>query len=269
VTRQVTVEGFGLHSGASARVALELCAGKVRLARGTAEASIDELEVASTARATTVVGCGGALRVQTVEHLMAAFAGLGVRDGVRVAIDGPEVPLVDGGAARWCDALRSIGVAPGGPRQRVATATTLEWGSSRYEFTPSSGVEIQVVYETDDSRILAEAGWLGDPDDFRRRIAPARTFALAGDVEELLRGGLARHVDPTAVVVIAPEAIHHAGQPFSADEPARHKLLDLLGDLYLLGGPPLGRIRALRPGHAANVGAFRQARARGVLVQSG
>ena len=85
---------------------------------------------------------------------------------------------------------------------------------------------------------------------------------LARDIGELVAGGLARHVEPASVVVLAPEAILHAGRAFSPDEPARHKLLDLLGDLYLSGGPPLGRLRAVRPGHAANAVAA-QARARG------
>ena len=110
------------------------------------------------------------------------------------------------------------------------------------------------------------ARWQGDGEDFRLRIAPARTFATAGDVEELLRRGLARHADPGSVVVISPQAIHFSGRPFSPDEPARHKLLDLMGDLYLHGGPALGRTRAIRPGHAANSRAIRLARERGILV---
>jgi UDP-3-O-[3-hydroxymyristoyl] N-acetylglucosamine deacetylase len=65
--------------------------------------------------------------------------------------------------------------------------------------------------------------------------------------------------------VLAPGVVHHAGRPFSADEPARHKLLDLIGDLYLHGGPPLGLVRALRPGHAANAAAIQQALAEGIV----
>jgi UDP-3-O-[3-hydroxymyristoyl] N-acetylglucosamine deacetylase len=126
-----------------------------------------------------------------------------------------------------------------------------------------------VHLEIDDPRISPDARWNGDPDDFHARIAPARTFALAHEVDELLRRGLVRYVDPASVVLIAPDTIHHVGRPFAADEPARHKLLDLIGDLYLRGGPPIGRVRAVRPGHAANAHAIRQALDAGVLAQSG
>jgi UDP-3-O-[3-hydroxymyristoyl] N-acetylglucosamine deacetylase len=97
-------------------------------------------------------------------------------------------------------------------------------------------------------------------------LAPARTFAREVDLEPLVRSGLARHVEPSSVVVLAPDAVHHAGLPFSRDEPARHKLLDLIGDLYLHGGPPIGSVRALRPGHAANAAAIERAFADGILV---
>jgi len=86
------------------------------------------------------------------------------------------------------------------------------------------------------------------------------------EVEELVRRGLARHVDPASVVVLAPDAVLSAGRAFTPDEPVRHKLLDLLGDLYLHGGPPLGCVRAHRPGHAPNARALRRALAEGVLV---
>jgi UDP-3-O-[3-hydroxymyristoyl] N-acetylglucosamine deacetylase len=149
----------------------------------------------------------------------------------------------------------------------VDRSAVIDVGLSRYELSPyDAGVDVAVRLELDDPRLATDAAWQGDTDDFRRRIAPARTFALARDVDELARMGLARHVPPESVVLVAPEAVYAAGAPFSADEPARHKLLDLLGDLYLHGGPPLGRIRALRPGHAANTQAFRRARDEGIFA---
>jgi UDP-3-O-[3-hydroxymyristoyl] N-acetylglucosamine deacetylase len=87
-----------------------------------------------------------------------------------------------------------------------------------------------------------------------------------GDFDELGRLGLARHVDPEAVVVLAPDGVHCRGA-FEADEPARHKLLDLVGDLYLHGGPPQGRMHAHRPGHSANAAAIARALEEGVLVR--
>jgi len=266
MTREVIVEGVGLHGGAPARVTLRARPGPVALAAAGVEARIDQLEVVSTARATTVQARGAGAPVGTVEHAFAALAALGVTDGVSVAIEGPEMPLLDGGAAAWCEALARLGAPRGGRRLRVARAALLDVGPSRYELAPADSVDVQVRLEIDDPRIAPDARWRGDPDDFVARIAPARTFAMAHEIEELLRRGLARHVDPACVVVIAPDAIHHAGRPFEADEPARHKLLDLLGDLYLHAGPPLGRIRAVRPGHAANARAFRRAVEEGLFV---
>ena len=122
-----------------------------------------------------------------------------------------------------------------------------------------------MVVELGDSRLSASASWSGDAIDFAARIAPARTFALARDADELVVAGLARHVDPASVVLVADDAIHSAGMPFAPDEPARHKLLDLMGDLYLRGGPPRGTVRATRPGHAANAEACRIALSNGLL----
>jgi UDP-3-O-[3-hydroxymyristoyl] N-acetylglucosamine deacetylase len=144
----------------------------------------------------------------------------------------------------------------------------LRAGASTYEFSPGAGVDVEVRLELDDPRIDPVARWNGGADDFRSRIAPARTFATSRDIDELARRGLARHVPPSSVVLLTPGAILCAGRPFAADEPARHKLLDLLGDLYLHGGPPIGCVRAVRPGHAANARALARAREEGILVAS-
>ena len=264
----MTVEGVGLHSGAPSRVRLFRSEGPVRLRSGSVEARMDELEVASTARATTVQTRDGGLRVGTIEHAFAALAGLGLYAGLTLEVDGPEMPLLDGGAAAWCAALARLDLPPSAPRLRVTRAAAFDVGPSRYELAPTAGaVEVTARIDFDDPRLAPEATWHGDPADFVARIAPARTFALAREIDELARRGLARHVDPACVVVLAPDAIHSSGRPFSADEPARHKLLDLLGDLYLHGGPPVGRVLAVRPGHASNARVLRRALEDGVLAR--
>jgi UDP-3-O-[3-hydroxymyristoyl] N-acetylglucosamine deacetylase len=240
--------------------------GPVALAQGGARAAVRDLVVASTARATTVEGVGGALRVGTVEHAFAALAGLGIREGLELRVDGPELPLLDGGALAWCEALASLALPSGRPPLlRVTRAATYEVGPSRYELAPAEGIDVSVHVELD-ARFEPAARWLGDPADFVARIAPARTFALAREVEELARRGLARHADPASVVVLAPDAVLSKGRPFTPDEPARHKLLDLVGDLYLRGGPPSGRFHAVRPGHASNARAIARAVEDGVLA---
>jgi UDP-3-O-[3-hydroxymyristoyl] N-acetylglucosamine deacetylase len=263
------VEGVGLHSGAAARVVLRVRPGPVTISACGVGARIDELTVGSTARATTAEARGGALRVGTVEHLFAALAGLGVYEGLAIQLDGPELPLLDGGASAWCDAVASLEVVASSPRLRVARSGSVTVGDSRYDFSPGVNVAVEARLELvgfDEARVAPEARWEGSAGDFRSRIAPARTFALAGDLDELATKGLARHVAATSVVVLTPAAVHWAGRPYEPDEPARHKLLDLIGDLYLHGGPPLGRVRAVRPGHAANAAAMQRAREAGIVV---
>lgn len=205
------------------------------------------------------------MRVGTVEHCFAALAGLGIREGVAVEVEGPEMPLLDGGARAWCELVARIGARAQAPCARIGQPARFEIGPSRYELEPGEGVHVEARIDFGDARIAEHARWDGDPRDFVERIAPARTFALESEVEDFLRRGLVRHVDRTSVVVVAPDAIHCAGRAFERDEPARHKLLDLIGDLYLCGGPPIGRVRAFRPGHASNVRMIERAIQAGVI----
>jgi UDP-3-O-acyl-N-acetylglucosamine deacetylase len=142
-------------------------------------------------------------------------------------------------------------------------------GASTYELARGGGVELEVTIDFDDERLAKRASWAGDPEDFFARIAAARTFGFEHELAHLLARGLASHVTPESVVVIAPSGVLFAGAPFSADEPARHKLLDLIGDLYLYGGPPRGRVAALRPGHAATHAVMRRALAEGLVARDG
>lgn len=265
---RVVVEGVGLHTGSPARVVLLRRAGAVTLRAGDIERTIAELRVGSAARATTVESP----RVGTVEHLFAALAGLGVREGIAIEVDGPELPLLDGGASAWCAAIDALRLAPADPAAkptlRIVHDGTVDVGDSRYQVARAAGITVRAEIEFDDARVAPEAEWLGDAADFRARIAPARTFAFLHELAALQAHGLGSHVSPESVVVIAPEAIHSKGKPFTADEPARHKLLDLIGDLYLYGGPPRGVVRAIRPGHGATHAFIRVALERGLLARS-
>lgn len=261
----MVIRGQGLHSGARAALTFARGAGPVVLRANGMEVAITALDVVATTRSTTVASRDHAIRVATIEHVLAALAGLGVHDGVAITIEGPEAPLADGGARAFVDALRALGVASGPPPLRVVARGSIDVGASRYDFAPGDGVAVEVEVEFERADLARAARWDGDPDDFAARIAPARTFGFEHEVQELLARGLASHVTPESVVVIGQERILSAGPPFAADEPARHKLLDLLGDLYLYGGPPRGRVHALRPGHAATHEALRAALARGLV----
>lgn len=261
------VEGPGLHSGARGSVRFERHDGPVvvRARRGDARAT--DLRVVDTARSTTVEDPSGKLRITTIEHVLAALGGLGIHHGVAVIVEGIEPPFADGAARLYVDRLRELGVNASEAPLRVARGGVLEHGGSRYAFEPSAGVVLEVSVDFDDPRIAREARWDGDADDFRERIAVARTFGFEHEVMDLLARGLASHVTPEGVVVIGKDRVLTAGAPFTADEPARHKLLDLAGDLYLYGGPPRGLVRADRPGHAATHAVMARALTEGLVVR--
>ena len=265
------ISGQGLHTGRPGAVSFERCAGGVVLRAGDAEVAIEALAVVDTTRSTTVASVDGRIRFATIEHVLAALAGLGIHQGVAVVIEGNEAPLADGGARRYADALASLGVRATAPRLRVVRSGTVEVGASRYELrcneTEDGAIAVEVEVDFDRPGLAQTARWAGDREDFRTRIAVARTFGFEREVQDLLARGLASHVTPESVVVIGEERILSSGAPFTPDEPARHKLLDLVGDLYLHGGPPIGSIRATRPGHAATHEAMRRALAEGLVLR--
>lgn len=263
----MVVAGQGLHSGAWGTVRFERRSGPVVLRVRDSELPIHQLAVVDTARSTTVGSPDGMIRVATIEHVFAALAGLGIHEGVAVVIEGQEAPLADGGARRYADALNALSLATSAPRLRVRRDAVLEVGASRYELSRGEGIAVDVVVDFDRPGLARGASWAGDAEDFRTRIAGARTFGFEREVADLLARGLASHVTPESVVVIGPQRILSSGEPFTDDEPARHKLLDLLGDLYLYGGPPIGKVRATRPGHAATHEVMRRALAQGVVLR--
>ena len=272
---EASVAGRGLHGGRPAKVSVRASPGPVRLRAAGVDAELSRWRVVDSERSTTIEAAGGSVRLQTVEHLLAALAGAGIHRGLTVTVEGGEVPLADGGAARFFDLVHGR-VAPSPPRLRITRADEIVVGPSVYRFAPAgrtNEVHVEAHFHSAVPRFDRRAGWSGDAFDFRARIAPARTFAFASEVEAIAAGGLARHVDPESVVVLpdgdgaAPDAPALSGaRPAEDDEPARHKLLDLLGDLYLHGGPPLGSLGAERPGHRANHAAIAEALRRGVLV---
>ena len=261
-----TIAGHGLHSGAASSVRFVRHEGPVVVRVGDVEVQVNALRVADTTRSTTVADAGGRLRVSTVEHVFAALGGLGIHEGVAVVIDGPELPLCDGGARAYADALRALGCRASTGTLRVMRDGDIEIGASRYELRCGDGTELEVAVDFGDARIASSAGWSGGAEDFYTRIAGARTFGFEHEIADLLARGLASHVTPESVVVIGEHGILTAGAPFHADEPARHKLLDLIGDLYLHGGPPRGSVRAVRPGHAATHEVMRRALAEGLVA---
>lgn len=257
------LRGVGVHSGKECTVRVSRADGpvRVRVEGGGAAVRVADLSVSDTLRSTGVTVDGRLVR--TVEHLFAAFAGLSVYEGASIEIEGEELPLLDGGARAFAEALARLDVPPSLPLLEVARSGTVEVFESRYDFREGNHPSIEVVLEFGDAPLTKTARWDGEPLDFMLRIAPARTFALEHEIAALGEASLARFADPASVIVVGKE-LHGAGV-VAADEPARHKILDVLGDAYLYGGPPRGAIVAHRPGHRSNHAALRAAIDRGIL----
>lgn len=139
-------------------------------------------------------------------------------------------------------------------------------GDATYRLTPSASVEVTVKVHFDHPTLgTEEATWEGDPDDFVRRIAPARTFGFMRDAAELWARDRALGVDLDSVIVFTDTGVLPGCRPPEKSELARHKLLDLVGDWACYGGPPLGRLEASRPGHGKTHEAVRRALLEGIV----
>ena len=205
----------------------------------------------------------------TIEHFFAALAGLKIRRDLEVSITGDEMPLLDGGALEFCRALDRFSLPLTEPELEVTRKETLTVGGSRYEFAPAtdSALQVEVVFP---NLAAGVAYWDGSRKVFRERLAPARTFGFARSADELRNHGRAGFVDPRFVWVLdsAGRSLFSNRSP-DANQLAAHKLLDLLGDWYLYGGPPRGKISVFRPGHQANHEALLLAKKRRIVAPQG
>jgi UDP-3-O-[3-hydroxymyristoyl] N-acetylglucosamine deacetylase len=267
VPAEVRLEGFALHAGTECAVTLARHDGPITFGRGPHRVPLEKLCVARTDFGVRLAD-GSGFEVDLVEHLLAALGGLGVRRGLVAVVEGPELPLLDGGARSLTDAIARLGVASAAPMIAVAKAARIEDERSSYLFEPGDAVEVEVEVRFEHPAIGAQrAHWDGTPSSFRDDIAPARTFGFAGQAADLASRGRAR-LAITCEAKLREAVIVFDDGPvprMTENEVARHKLLDLVGDLAFYGGPPLGRIVAQRPGHTATHRIVRHALASGIL----
>ena len=204
----------------------------------------------------TVLGRGKAA-VQTPEHALAACFGLGIDNAV-LELDGPEAPIGDGSAAIFVEALRSAGIVPlPADRRRIAIRglLSLDAGKGSFRVLPNPGRGLTLSYglSYDHPHLRSQSvTFRVDPEVFAREIAPARTFCLKEEAEALLRAGFGKGADVTNTLVVDRDGAVMGNALRFPDEFARHKLLDLLGDLALAGCALEGHVVAHRTGHGAN-----------------
>ena len=280
-----TLNGVGLHSGANVALTFHPApeGHGVKFKRtDLAEApviNVDVNRVVSTDRSTTI-GSGEAT-VSTVEHLLSAVAGLRI-DNILVEIDGPEIPILDGSASPFVQPLLAAGFTEQeAPRTYFIVEEPIayrdEETGTEIVALPYDGFEVVSMIDFDSPVLGQQYATLRGYDDYATEIAPCRTFVFLHELELLFEHDLIKGGDLNNAIVIADHVIPQdrldklakrlgketvevtkAGILNTLDlkfhnEPARHKLLDVIGDISLLGVPIRGRILATKPGHKANV----------------
>lgn len=284
--------GKGLHSGLNLTVtfnpAPENSGYKIQRIDLEGEPIIQAIaeNVVDTSRGTVVAN--GEARCSTIEHAMAALYALGI-DNCLIQVNGPEFPILDGSSIMYVENIRRVGVVEqNAPKDFYVIKKKIEFrddetGSSII-ILPDEQFSITTMISFDSQFINSQFATLDNMDDFTEHIAPARTFVFVREIEPLLKAGLIKGGDLDNAIVIYEKEISQEALDRLADhlhvehrdatalgyiqdrplvwqnEPARHKLLDIIGDMALIGRPIKGRIIATRPGHTINNKFARQMR---------
>jgi UDP-3-O-[3-hydroxymyristoyl] N-acetylglucosamine deacetylase/3-hydroxyacyl-[acyl-carrier-protein] dehydratase len=280
----VTLEGVGLHTGAPARITflpapdnhgfifkrIDLPGQPLILA--------DVDNAAELARGTTIAQNG--VKVHTVEHVLAALAGLQI-DNALIELDGPEPPILDGSSIEFIHALKSVGIQEQrSNREYLVLDESVIYNDVEKQIDiaafPHDGIRLTVMVDYNSNILGIQHATMNSIQEFESEFASCRTFCFLHELESLLAQGLIKGGSLNNAIVIVdkdptPEQLKELGKIFGRtdieahagilnnlemrfrNEPARHKLLDLLGDLTLLGAPLKAHVMAARPGHAANV----------------
>lgn len=255
INANVSITGIGLHSGIYTKLSLQPApAGSgITFVRSDLHGlRIPALQASTTALDyATTVGKDD-VQVGTVEHLLAAIMACGITD-VEIHIDGPEVPIIDGSAVPFMHLIDAAGVRELGseiPVLRIREAFEIADGDKTIRIAPSNRLVIK--YKIDFNHpVIGRQTFHFDfgHDNFLRKIAPARTFGFMRDVEKLRAAGLARGGSVENAVVLDDRGVVNGPLRFR-DEFVRHKILDLVGDLALIGRPLVAEITASKAGHA-------------------
>lgn len=260
--RPVQCQGIGLHSGKVVTLTVEPApAGSgitfMRSDLPQSQTIRAQADFVSETRLGTSLKAADGTSVATIEHLMAAFWGLGV-DNALVTLDAPEVPIMDGSAEPFIEMLNMVGLKSQNRARsimKITEAVTVEMGSSKLEFLPhhTNGLKIEIAVDYNHPQIGKQsADYDFSENFFSDTLAEARTFGFVHEVEMLKQMGLARGGSLSNAIVLNETEVLNPEGLRSADEFVRHKALDLVGDLFLSGYRIHGLIRATKPGHQIN-----------------
>jgi UDP-3-O-[3-hydroxymyristoyl] N-acetylglucosamine deacetylase len=256
IRKSVGFEGVGLHSGKISRVTLSPApadSGIVFRVRSTGERIPARPESVVNSHYATTIGVNGA-RIQTVEHLMAAVSGLGI-DNLDIEVDGPEIPALDGSAKPFVAVLAPAGRVQQSARLRPMTlpCALRVGGAGRWiHIVPSETFRISYTLDNEHPAIGTQVlSWVPTERSFVEDFAPARTYGFLKDLGLMRKNGLARGGSLDNAIVLGNRGAL-TGLRYR-DEFVRHKMLDLLGDLALLGRPLQAHVIARNGGHALNL----------------
>ena len=285
INEEISISGAGIHTGQSVTMTVKPAATNSGInfqridlpGKPVVKADVDF--VVETNRSTTIENKGA--RVSTIEHLMAALVGMQV-DNVLIEIDGEEVPILDGSAQPYVEALQKAGVQKqDAPKiyYQISHNITFVDEDKKVEMValPYTDYRINTLIDFNSPVLGTQHAAIKNLDDFNEEIAPCRTFCFFHELEWLLANNLIKGGDiNNAIVVVdkqvSPEQVEKISKVFNKrdvqissegilnnlelrfpNEPARHKLLDVVGDLALVGFPFKAHIIANRPGHASNI----------------
>lgn len=254
ITAPVEFSGVGLHSGAPVRMRLlPASAGSGVVFRRT---DLDGFEIAATGRNVAKVSYATSLMrqgvlISTTEHLLSALLGMGI-DNMIVELDNLELPILDGSALAYVEAFRAVGLKTQRRRReylRILKSVEVREGDKFIGVYPGEGYSVS--YQIDFPAPIGRQGYIVDlaTGAYEREIAPARTFGFREDEQKLRDMGLIRGATEQSVIVLTRQGVQNGPLRFR-DEFARHKVLDLIGDLALAGHQILGHVVAERAGHA-------------------
>ena len=264
IASEILIHGVGVHTGANTSMRLRPAAGSsgITFRRTDLESELRSvtdvaahIDNVSDNRLATSIMNSARTQISTIEHLMAAFFGLGI-DNVVVEIDGPEVPIMDGSAAPFIERIIAAGIEsqPAAYRAiRLTRVVEVADGDRFARLEPAAEFSVDCAIEYD-APIVANQRLDFTPHNgaFVSEIGPARTFGFAEDVERMRDMGLARGGSLDNAIVVSGESVLNEGGLRYTDEFVRHKVLDCLGDFYLLGAPLQARLTTKRGGHALN-----------------
>jgi UDP-3-O-[3-hydroxymyristoyl] N-acetylglucosamine deacetylase / 3-hydroxyacyl-[acyl-carrier-protein] dehydratase len=262
ISKEVAVKGVGLHSGKNVSMALKPAQADAGIAfirvdlpgKPLIKVCADSLQERSGSLRCSRVGTDAAY-VQTIEHLLAALSGLGI-DNLLIEIDGDEVPGMDGSSKDLCSLLDSAGIKELGKAKTyfvVKEPIAINNGSVSLTALPYDGFKVSYTLNYEHPLLRSSFFEMDvNGQSFKQEAASARTFCLEEEVAKLRAAGFGQGANYQNTLVLGKDGVIGNALRFK-DEFVRHKVLDLIGDLYILGRPVKGHIIALRSGHSMNI----------------